>query len=315
MTVTVDQALLRDPVRLEAVTRARTIMPSLPMPLDAIARLAARLLDAPMGVVTLVGGDEEYFAGVHDLPLALVGEGRAPIAYSVCQYMVSTDHPVCSGDMSADDDPRLREHPLAVQYGIRAFLGVPLRDGDDHPVGSLTVLDTAVREWSDEQMTMLVQLAELLHPTTGDAPTGTSLPAAPDAPASSATGVLAAGLDREDSFLAALLDSLSVGVIACDADGRVVLVNRALREAQHLPVTGRVTAEHAAAAAAMLLDADGAPLPVQQTPLMRAWRGEHVHDADILVKAGTDRIRTFNCNGRPITGADGRPRGAVVAAH
>ena len=316
MAVTVDRALLGDPVRLEAVTRARSILPSLPMPLDAIARLAARLLDAPMGVVTLVACDHEYFAGVHDLPSALVEDGRAPIAYSVCQYMVSVDHPVCCGDMLTDDDPRVREHPLAAEYGVRAFVGVPLRDGGDRPVGSLTVLDTVVREWSDEQMTMLVQLAELLHPTTGDTPTGTSLPAAPDTPANSAaTGVPAADIDQRDSFLAALLDSLSVGVIACDADGQVILVNRALREAQHLPITGRVTAEHAAAAAAMLLDADGAPLPVRQTPLMRAWRGEHVHDAEILIKAAGERIRTFICNGRPIIGADGRRRGAVVAAH
>ncbi|MEV4279652.1 sensor histidine kinase [Actinoplanes xinjiangensis] len=316
--VTVDETLLHDPVRLEAVRRARSTLPALPMPLDAIARFAARLLDAPMGVVTLVGCDEEYFAGVHELPASLAGHGRAPIAYSVCQYMVSVDHPVWSGDMSTDDDPLLRHHPLTVEYGVRAFLGVPLRDGDDRLVGSLTVLDTVARQWSDEQMTLLVWLAELLHPTSVRAGAAARVPAAADtslrAPAT-AQIIDADEADVRDGFLTALLDSLSVGVIACDAAGQVVLVNRALREAQHLPATGRVSAEHAAAAAAMLLDVDGTPLPVPQTPLMRAWRGEHVHDTDVLVKAGEDRIRTFNCNGRPIIGADGRLRGAVVAAH
>jgi hypothetical protein len=106
----VDDVLLRDAERLASVERAWRVMPRLPVPLDNVAGLAARLLDAPIGEVTLLAADEEYFAGVWGAPESLAADRRQSVAYSVCKYAVSADHPVGSGDMWAD--PELRRHPL-----------------------------------------------------------------------------------------------------------------------------------------------------------------------------------------------------------
>src|SRR5688500_19607783 len=95
----VDEALLRAPGRLTAVERARRVAPNLPMPLDAIARSAARLLGASMGVVSFVGADEEHFAGAHGVPRSLAVGRQAPMAYSVCKYVVSAGRPVSCADM------------------------------------------------------------------------------------------------------------------------------------------------------------------------------------------------------------------------
>ena len=52
--VHVDDARLADPARLAAVERLRRTLPALSVSLDAIASLAARLLNAPMASVSLV---------------------------------------------------------------------------------------------------------------------------------------------------------------------------------------------------------------------------------------------------------------------
>jgi PAS domain S-box-containing protein len=421
MTV-VDEALLRDPGRLTAVERARRVAPNLPMPLDAIARTAARLLGASMGVVSFVGADEEHFAGLHGVPWSPAAGRQAPMAYSVCKYVVSADHPVSCDDMTAEQDRRVREHPLVSEFGVRAFIGVPLRDGDGRPVGSLSVLDDRARRWTEDELSTLVEMAGLLSPVPVDAraapgpvadldtgglldglqeafvavdaggtvvgwnaaardllgfdaeqvcghplrdtvlpdyggrPVGEALArlfAAPEArrvlrqvvlrhrdghkvPASVALsmvrgthGALACAFitdlsaqvvaendaQRQHGFLAALLDSLGVGVVACDADGRVRLINRAMRRVEGLPETGELGPAHIAAGAAMLHHSDGTPMARGQTPLMQAWRGDTVRDADIMIKAPGLRKRLFTANARPIVTGDGRRLGAVVALH
>lgn len=209
--VVLNTAILENPDRLQAVDRARRVLPSLPIPLDGIAKLAAQLLNAPMGVITFVGADEEHFAGSFGLPSPLATGGHAPVACSVCKYMVSIDAPVSSPDMLADDDPQLREHPLAREYGVRAFLGVPLRDAGGQPLGSLTVMDTRVREWTDAQVCTLIEVVELIGPV----PTAGTVPDP-------------AALDELDT--AVLLDAAAEAFIGVDVDARITGWNAAACE-------------------------------------------------------------------------------------
>ncbi|GGQ40317.1 sensor histidine kinase [Couchioplanes azureus] len=420
--VSVDQAVLADPARLKAVEQSKRLLPVLPMPVDEIARLAARLTGASMGVVTLVGSEEEFFAGTYAIPEALGSRGkRLPLEYSLCKYVVSADHLLGVEDMRASDDPELCEHLLTREYGVRAFLSVPVRDPEDRPVGSLTVLDTEVRTWTDEHSATLLEVERLLRPPVGWA----TLPAAvegldsaalldsvpqallavdangivvgfnraaeellgfssaevcgrplddclqPDydhqpigaaldrlfaaAPARAvrrqismrhrdghrlltevaltvvrgAAGALACVLitdltgskaveeraDHHAGFLDALLDSLSVGVLACDASGALVVMNRALREVYGLPATSELPTDYGTAVGRFLYDSDHKPLPWDRAPLMRACAGEYVRDTDIFIAVPGHRTRTFSVTAQPIVTPDGRRTGAVAVTH
>ncbi|WP_433824472.1 ATP-binding protein [Actinoplanes sp. CA-015351] len=284
----VNESVLRDPARLVAVEQARRLLPASPLPADAVARLAARLLAAPMAAVTLIGADEEHFAGVHHLPESLAGTGHAALSYSVCKYVVSQDHPVLSGDLLAEESAELRDHLLATEYGIRAFAGVPVRDAGDQPLGSLTVFDTVPRRWTDEQLTTLVEIAALVRP------------AAPDS--------------LDSALATTVLDALSVGVIVADDTGRIVLMNGALREVIGHPPHDPLP-DFPGAVDGILRRADLTPLNWNDTPLMRAVRGEHVSAADVLTTVPGHRTRIFSTTARPITGTGGRPLGAVSVAH
>ncbi|MFI7603267.1 ATP-binding protein [Actinoplanes sp. NPDC049681] len=117
--------------------------------------------------------------------------------------------------------------------------------------------------------------------------------------------------DDSAGFLAALLDSLSVGVLACDADGELVVMNRAMRGFHGLPEDGEVPA----VLSRTVYDTDHRLLADEETPLARACAGEFVRDTDIIIEVPGHRERMFTVTGQPIVGRDGARRGAVVVSH
>ncbi|MEU4242521.1 ATP-binding protein [Actinoplanes sp. NPDC026619] len=202
--LTVDEALLRDPLRLAAVERMRPVMNAVPVLVDAVAATAARLLTAPMALVSLVAEGKEYISGAYDPADSFSGQ----LERAVGRYVVGVDRCATSADVLNEPDQQLRQHLLAERYGVRAFLGVPLLDSDKHQVGCLTVLDVKTRQWSDEETSLLAELVTLLHPA-----------------------VLAAVTPPADALdQGALLDSVQEAFLAVDPDGVVVSWNRAAQE-------------------------------------------------------------------------------------
>jgi signal transduction histidine kinase/PAS domain-containing protein len=304
-----DRAVLTEARRAAAVEQGTRMLPALGMPMDAIARVAAQWLNAPMGAVTLVGAEHEHLAGVYQLPPALVRGCDAPLSWSVCKYVVSADHPVFSEDMTAD--PELRDHRLARDHGVRAFLGVPLRDADDQPLGALTVLDTRPRSWTDSDLSVLLRLGQIIGPLPTD-----RLDQQP--PRSGATNGQPDSRLR-DPFLAALLDSLDPAILGCLPDGAVALSNPAARDLLGDP-PGAVPTRLADLAKGTLFRPDGTPLTVRETALWRALHGEAVDDREVVVRLPGRAERVFVVKGRPVHpgGPDGThdpPVGAVVAMH
>jgi PAS domain S-box-containing protein len=117
-------------------------------------------------------------------------------------------------------------------------------------------------------------------------------------------------LEYERGFLAAMIEHLSDHVVACDASGRLLIVNAAVRR----PVPGDDLdpldwPEHFG-----LSRPDGVtPLPAAEVPLFRALHGEVVRDVEVAVKAPGTGVRRMLASGRPVVDAAGRTLGAVVS--
>jgi len=267
----------------DAVQRARRVLRTRPLPLDGIARLAARLLGTPMAAVTLVDARGDYFAGAHGVPAALIGDGNVPLQYSLCKYVVATDHPVSIEDLAAD--ARHRSHPLVTEFGIRSFLGVPLRDAEDCTVGALSVAGTDAREWSGSDLAALVDVAGVVDP----------IPVDERQVASAAV----AGLDAS-----VIVDQLLEAFVAIGSDGVIVGWNRAAEKLfgwSVAEITGRhvdrlaVPEEAGELTAARLRDVlTGAAPEVQRV------RGRHRDGRRLLLRARLSAARG--------------PAGAVVCA-
>jgi two-component system cell cycle sensor histidine kinase/response regulator CckA len=118
-------------------------------------------------------------------------------------------------------------------------------------------------------------------------------------------------LERERKFLRAVLDSLDVGVVACDQDGALTFSNRATRELYG--IREEVVPQEEWTSHHTFYHADGkTPLGTDATPLHRALRGEHLRHAEFAIRRADGSIRAVVASGQPITDDSGGKLGAVV---
>ena len=121
-----------------------------------------------------------------------------------------------------------------------------------------------------------------------------------------------AELNREHEFLAAMLESLNEGVVACDATGGLMLFNQAARD-----FCGALEEKIGPDEWAERYDlhlADGrTPMRKEDVPLFRAFSGETVRDAEMVIAPAKGPGRTLLANGQAIHDAGGNKLGAVVA--
>ena len=117
-------------------------------------------------------------------------------------------------------------------------------------------------------------------------------------------------LRRERDWLDAVLENLSEGIVACDADGVLTVLNRATREFHGMP-KGSIPAGEWAETYDLYL-ADGVtPMPKEEFPLFRALRGEAVDEAEVVIAPQGRPPRTFYVSASALSDSDGNTVGAV----
>ena len=106
---------------------------------DNIVVAATALCATPIGLVSLVGADRQWFK-------ARVGVDfdSTPIEQAVCAYAVASRALLVIPDLTAD--PRTAHNPLVTgEAAIRFYAGAPLIDSGGHVLGTLCVIDTVAR--------------------------------------------------------------------------------------------------------------------------------------------------------------------------
>lgn len=106
---------------------------------EQLLRIAAALCGTPMGTVTLLDADRQWFK-------ARVGveAPETPRDQALCAYTILGDGLMVVEDAAAD--PRFADNPLVtVEGGIRFYAGAPLRLPDGSAVGTLCVMDRVPR--------------------------------------------------------------------------------------------------------------------------------------------------------------------------
>ena len=122
-------------------------------------------------------------------------------------------------------------------------------------------------------------------------------------------------LGEKQRFLEVLLESLEVGIIACDASRNITLFNRALRRfhgvADNIDWT---SPERKQELFSHVYFSDGIRnIPVESLPLYRAMRGERVRGEEICLIAGAgSTCRTMAVGAHQIVGSDNTTLGAVA---
>ena len=121
-------------------------------------------------------------------------------------------------------------------------------------------------------------------------------------------------IKQERDWLKTLLDNLGEGVVACDADGTVVLMNKTARDWHGISkedISGGQWGQldH-------LRQKDGStPLAQDETPLHRALGGENVEGLELVIVADGQPDRLVAMSGNSLLDDEGNQLGALVVMH
>ena len=152
-------SLLADPGRLAALRQTNLLDTAAEEAFDRLARLAARLLGVPIALVTLVDSDRQFLKACLGLPEPWASARQLPLSHSLCQRLLVTGQPLVIGD--AHHDPLARGNQAVAEFGVAAYLGIPLRLAGQ-VLGSLCVADRRPRTWTEDDVAALADVAGLV---------------------------------------------------------------------------------------------------------------------------------------------------------
>ncbi|SNC62970.1 GAF domain-containing protein [Marinobacter sp. es.048] len=124
---------------------------------DRLTRLAARALNAPIALVSLIDSHRQWFKSRHGLEAP--GTARD---ISFCGHAILREETLIIEN--ALNDERFHDNPLVTgDPNIRFYAGAPLHDRHGHRVGTLCIIDRKPRSFSKEEEAILRDLANLVE--------------------------------------------------------------------------------------------------------------------------------------------------------
>lgn len=141
--------------RIAALRACKILDTAADVAFDSIVHLATQLLETPMAAVSLLDSNRQWFKARVGID---VTETSRDVAF--CNHAIANPRtPFLVRDALLDE--RFAHNPLVVGGpDIRAYAGMPIRSREGLPIGTLCVLDTMPRTFSDEQVQQLTMLAE-----------------------------------------------------------------------------------------------------------------------------------------------------------
>ena len=122
---------------------------------DALTRMAARLVDAPLSFISVVDEGRDFYKSQVGFPPPLARKPQLT-GRSFCHYTLDSDDALVIDDTHAN--AVWKAVPTVDSLGVRAYVGVPLKvDGEN--IGSFCVIDTKPRAWQPEELETIRQLA------------------------------------------------------------------------------------------------------------------------------------------------------------
>ena len=142
-------------IRLQQLRSLRILDTPAEERFDRLTRLAKRLLNVPIALVSLVDEHRQWFNSSIGLSVSETSRETSFCGHAIldndCLTVADTKH-----------DPRFADNPLVMNEPfIRFYAGCPLKYLDGSKMGTLCVIDTIPRILNDNEIEALRDLAEL----------------------------------------------------------------------------------------------------------------------------------------------------------
>lgn len=142
--------------RLRAVRRYDVLDTPPDGAFERITAVAARVFSVPIAIVSIVDTDRIWFKSHHGIDAQQVD--RSP---GLCASAIMQPGPYVLPD--AAKDPTAMTNPLvAGEFGLRFYAAQPLTTSDGHNLGTLCVIDREPREVTEDEISTLRDLAEVV---------------------------------------------------------------------------------------------------------------------------------------------------------
>lgn len=150
------RSVISDQDRLKALMDLALIDADEETVFNRLTDLASRIVGAPISVMSMVGNDYQFFksaVGIGDLK-------STPLSHSFCKHVVADSAPLVVDD--ARQHPVLHDNGAIKDLNVIGYLGFPLKIASGKTLGSFCVIDNQPRHWSDEDIEIMRELAEMV---------------------------------------------------------------------------------------------------------------------------------------------------------
>jgi GAF domain-containing protein len=148
-------AIPNETARMEAVESLALMYTPAEERFDRITRLATRLLETPIALVTLVSEEKQWFKSSVGLDVAETSRD-----VSFCGHAIASDSTLVIEDAQADE--RFADNPLVTgDPNIRFYAGHPIHASDGSRVGTVCVIDRRTRTFTEQDRAALRDLAAI----------------------------------------------------------------------------------------------------------------------------------------------------------
>ncbi|MBW3630708.1 MAG: PAS domain S-box protein, partial [Gemmatimonadetes bacterium] len=129
---------------------------------DGLTRLAARLLRVPVVLISVLDGKQHRIQSSAGLSERWAAKKEIPLSHSFCQHVIGSGEALVVED--ARRHPLLRGNPAIAEMQWIAYAGIPLRARGERVIGTLCAIDHLPREWAQEEIETLENLAAVAAP-------------------------------------------------------------------------------------------------------------------------------------------------------
>ena len=147
---------LDEALRLEALEAQKITDTGADEHFDRIVRLACATMQTPIGTISLVDDQRQWFKARQGLDVCETSRD-----FAFCSHAIESDEVMVVED--ATRDPRFADNPLVTcDNGIRFYAGAPLRTREGFNLGTLCVIDHIPRHVTARETGLLRDMAAIV---------------------------------------------------------------------------------------------------------------------------------------------------------
>jgi GAF domain-containing protein len=125
---------------------------------DEVADRVAAAFGTRIALVSVIDEAHQHWPGAAGLPPSLDACRIDARETSICGHVVASGEMVVVEDVAKD--PRFANNPFLIETGIRFYAGAPLKTKSGFSIGSLCVIDTKPRMFSEKERALLRKIAD-----------------------------------------------------------------------------------------------------------------------------------------------------------